>query len=150
MKQMLSTLALMGLFALAGLMEHSQVAVAATDVHVRVSSAMPSRVVVTTGTAIRVDNWNNGVQGTIVDPRVAVCIQNHDSADNIFIGFDSTVSTNTTTSVSTSTRVGFVANPGSSDFLCIGAIRGLPIWAMCVDAAGASGCVAAVIQYAKE
>ena len=152
MKGLLFALALNLFFAFVGLTERNvgNVAYAATDVHVVVSSALPSRITVTTGTAIRVDNWNKGVQGTIVPNRVSICLQNHDAADNISLGFDSQVSTNTTTVIGTSTVGGFILSPGNADFTCIGALRGLAIWGVCADDGGAGGCNISTIQYGKE
>jgi len=150
MKKLLLTLALMVL---------GSSAFAATDVNVVISSAIPSRVVVTSGTATgagatRVDNWNRGNQCTtthcLMASRVSVCLQNMDTADDIFCGWTSSVSSDTATSPQgspgtqeTGTKV------GPTELYCTDANRDLQVHCKAEDDAGAAGVLIKVDQLGK-
>ena len=149
MKGMWLTFAGILFLAFAGIMERdtSNLVIAATDVHVVVSTSFQSRVVVTSATSIRIDNWNDGVQGvgttSLIVGRVAVCFDNQDSGDSVWGGH-----TTTGSSSAANNHGGHELKPG--DYQCVGALRGHRIDAIAADAAGTAGAVISVMQYGKE
>lgn len=135
------------LFAAVGLLGNSvQDAAASADVNLVYLSTITSRVVVTTGTSIRIDNWMNGTQGTVLRNRSTVQWQNLDSSDDIFcLNNNSSVSTDTANA-----NVGFKYTPGT--FATEGIAAGVPqqtIWCRAVDSAGAAGVVIVVRQVSR-
>lgn len=108
---------------------------ASTDVNVSFSSAVYSGVTITTGTVIRCDNWVHGAQSgvyTIQSERNSVIIQNQDSADDIYVGYDANVST-----AAASGLVGLKIIPDASGIF--GLDVNSVLYCIAVDAAGASG-----------
>ena len=145
----LAVAAFLAVVALTGLLDPNMknVAFAATDVHVVISTAFHSRVVVTTGTVIRVDNWNAGSQGTgaanLLPGRVSFLLQNLDSAGCVFC--------NHTTAVSSDTAQSGVGTKVCADeIVTVGMLRGLRMDCIAADAAGADGAVITTTQYGKE
>lgn len=108
---------------------------ASTDVNISLSSAVYSGVMITSGTARRCDNWVHGVQSgtsTIKVDRNAAIIQNQDSADAIFVGYDTSVST-----VATTSTVGLKIIADATGTFGIDWASAL--YCIAVDAAGADG-----------
>ena len=139
MKELIDTLALMSLFAFVGLTSAVPEVRASTDVNAVFYSTMTSRVIVTTGTAIRVDNWHRGVQGSIVSGRINLFFQNLDSADDIFCDTNILVST-----FPTSVNQGF--KYGTGVFGSEGLTTQGSLYCQCADAGGAAACVMATRQ----
>ena len=81
--------------------------------------------------------------------RVSVCWQNADSADSVFCGFNSDVSSDTVTfdGVITSSVTAWEVKSG--DLMCVDADRTMPIWCKAADSAGAVGVLLSVQQFGK-
>lgn len=140
MRDILATFGLMALLALVGLSGRGvPQAQASTDVNVVYLSTYTSRVVVTTGTAIRIDNWDAGSQGFVKSDRIAVQYQNLDKNWDIWCSGDSSVSTDTTKAA-----VGF--RWSYRDFISDGASALSQTWCKADDGAGAAGVVIVVRQ----
>lgn len=162
MKKAIDAIVSLGFIVLIGLvglldMGHTDLAYAATDVNVVISSAIPSRVIVASGTstgggATRVDNWDRGVQCTTaycLQPlRVSICCQNLDSADDAYFGWTASVSTDTAQSATSSLEAGWKVATG--DVICKDADRGLALWAKAADSAGAAGVLLSCEQLGKK
>lgn len=140
MRDILATFGLMALLALVGLSGRGvQQAQASTDVNVVYLSTYTSRVVVTTGTTIRIDNWDSGTQGFVKSDRIAVQYQVLDKNWDIWCGNASTVSTDTAKNT-----VGF--RWSYRDFISDGANAVVQTWCQADDGAGSAGVVIAVRQ----
>lgn len=141
MKQALGTLALMSLFAFIGLTGPVVEVQAATDVNVVYGSSWTSRVLVSTTTASRIDNWIDGKSSsiTVISNRIGIQFQNLDSADNIWCSNSPSVSADVS-----NVNVGF--RYASYVFGSEGLTSKLQYWCVCDDAAGAAGCVMSVRQ----
>lgn|SRR3990167_1705371 len=130
----------------------------ASDFEISFSSAVGSGVIVTTGTAIRVDNWINGSQngtstikhagvGIFVSlDRTNILVQNQDSADDIYCDFASGVST-TTVSAGQRGRIGRIIDQANVE-TNIGCDFSCQYWCLAVDAAGAAGVLIRLEQIA--
>ncbi|MDI6808515.1 MAG: hypothetical protein QME66_05975 [Candidatus Eisenbacteria bacterium] len=123
------------------------------------SSATVSGVIITTGTAIRVDNrYRNLVSSAsinigVVPNRYMVSVQNQDGTDSIYCGFDSLVST-TTTLAADRDSIGWqiYGDCNAGDIRCEGFFplsANAALWCRAVNAAGANGVLTAVAQYGK-
>lgn len=126
-------------------------AYAGTDVAVSISSAIPSGLTITTGTAIRADYWNRGNYATsvnystmtsVIRDRIGVTIQNLDTANNIYCDYNISVST-----IVVNANIGTMIEPG--DHVYFGLPAFIPLYCKAVDAAGASGVRTNVKQYAR-
>jgi len=123
------------LLAVAFSMFISAQAQASTDVNISFSSAVYSGVKVSSGSVVRVDNWVHGVQSgtsTLQMDRNAVVIQNHDSADDIYCGYNTSVATATA-----SGYLGLKIIPDATGVFGVDMVS--TIYCMAVDAAGAAG-----------
>lgn len=129
----------------------ASVARAGTPVSVEISSAIVSGLSVTTGTVIRVDNWNKGAsqtdvnystKTTIIANRIGITIQNQDSADNIYCDYNATVST-----AAASAQVGTLIEPGDNAYFACP--NWMYVYCQAVDAAGASGVRVNLKQYGR-
>ena len=108
------------------------------------ATATVTTVRCSTGTAIRLDtNAANGLMGTGYN-RAGVRLYNQDSADAVYIGFDSQV-TSFTATTSVRSFQGEEIKSGVSAPYSIG--RDIALWCIAADAAGASGASVSVMQF---
>mgnify|MGYP001603550375 CR=1 FL=1 len=158
MKEILSCLFILFL-GLVGIFQTPPPLHADWDGGMYVSSAIVSGVIVTTGTAIRVDNrYRNLVSsasiniGTVPN-RYMVAVQNQDGTDDIYCGFDSLVST-TTTLAADRDSIGWLlyGDCNGNNVRCSGSFPLSPnaaLWCRAVNAAGADGVLTSIAQYGK-
>lgn len=108
-------------------------------VEVNRSSATVGRVTCSTGTTTRMDTAvYDGLFGTGLN-RTGVRITNQDSADDVFIGFDTNVS-----SAVTSAKLGERIQAGQDAPYAFG--RDIQFWCIAADAAGAAGAITSFLQ----
>lgn len=142
-------LSFVGLMGLVSLHEAS----ATTDVTVLFSSATAGMgVVITSGTARRVDNQYGGSLSSIIDPRRGFSLQNKCATASIFCGFNSLVSTVPGNGFSGWEIAGSSVSAGSviPSFVEWPINRNVQVWCTAADIAGAAGCPFTAIQFAKE
>src|SRR3990167_9481 len=108
---------------------------ASTDVNLVISSATTSGVCVTTGTVVRIDDKIRGTTGTINSTRIGIEVQNQDSADSIYCGYDTNV---TTTTVTNAQAVAIGKEIKAGDVVYIGLLRVAQYNCIAVDAASTS------------
>lgn len=120
---------------------------ASTDVNLVISTAAWSGVNVTTGTVVRVDNFKFGTRPTVDSTRIGIEVQNLDSADSIFCGYDASVTT-TTATVLQANSIGKEIKSG--DVVYIGLLRQASYHCRAVDAAGSAGVWIHLEQLHKE
>ena len=133
-----------------------------TDVLVRIDTAMPSLVMVSSaatglgavGTgkgATRIDNWNKGLQGTVsgnlLSGRTHLCCVNVSTfSANVYVGWSNSVSTQAV--VGTFDEMGEILKQDGKT--CRAADRSLAVWAVAADNAGSRGVALSCEQLGKK
>ena len=96
MRSLVATFVGMVLFAAVGLLgPRVEPAVASTDVNLTYISTLTARVVVSSGSAVRIDAWNGASSPTVLLDRAGINFQNQDATNAIYCLHSSAVSTDT-------------------------------------------------------